>query len=200
MKTFFNNIQTLVIVALVVLLFLQRSCSSSPTPTEKVKVDTLIQFDTIEIIKNNYVPQWKEKIVTQIDTIRDTIDTATVIQDYYSKYFYSDTVKVDTIGNLVINDTICQNTIFKRNINTNIVIPTLHVTKTVYVNKTEFYWGLGLGGNAGQINYIGVDFVLKSKNDQAYGFGVGLDNTMKPAFRGSMLWKIKTPKIFKVIK
>ena len=200
MKTFFNNIQTLVIVALVVLLFLQRSCSSSPTPTEKVKVDTLIQFDTIEIIKNNYVPQWKEKIVTQIDTIRDTIDTATVIQDYYSKYFYSDTVKVDTIGNLVINDTICQNTIFKRNINTNIVIPTLHVTKTVYVNKTEFYWGLGLGGNANQINYIGVDFVLKSKNDQAYGFGVGLDNTMKPAFRGSMLWKIKTPKIFKVIK
>ena len=200
MKTFFNNIQTLVIVALVVLLFLQRSCSSSPAPTEKVKVDTLIQFDTIEIIKNNYVPQWKEKIVTQIDTIRDTIDTATVIQDYYSKYFYSDTVKVDTIGNLVINDTICQNTIFKRNINTNIVIPTLHVTKTVYVNKTEFYWGLGLGGNAGQINYIGVDFVLKSKNDQAYGFGVGLDNTMKPAFRGSMLWKIKTPKIFKVIK
>lgn len=200
MKSFFNNIQTLVIVALVVLLFLQRSCSSSPTPTEKVKVDTLIQFDTIEIIKNNYFPQWKEKIVTQIDTIRDTIDTATVIQDYYSKYFYSDTVKVDTIGNLVINDTICQNTIFKRNINTNIVIPTLHVTKTVYVNKTEFYWGLGLGGNANQINYIGVDFVLKSKNDQAYGFGVGLDNTMKPAFRGSMLWKIKTPKIFKVIK
>ena len=200
MKNFFNNIQTLVIVALVVLLFLQRSCSSSPAPTEKVKIDTLIQFDTIEIIKNNYVPQWKEKIVTQIDTIRDTIDTATVIQDYYSKYFYSDTVKVDTIGNLVINDTICQNTIFKRNINTNIVIPTLHVTKTVYVNKTEFYWGLGLGGNAGQINYIGVDFVLKLKNDQAYGFGVGLDNTMKPAFRGSMLWKIKTPKIFKVIK
>lgn len=200
MKTFFNNIQTLVIVALVVLLFLQRSCSSSSTPTEKVKVDTLIQFDTIEIIKNNYVPQWKEKIVTQIDTIRDTIDTATVIQDYYSKYFYSDTVKVDTIGNLVINDTICQNTIFKRNINTNIVIPTLHVTKTVYVNKTEFYWGLGLGGNADQINYVGVDFVLKLKNDQAYGFGVGLDNTMKPAFRGSMLWKIKTPKIFKVIK
>ena len=200
MKNFFNNIQTLVIVALVVLLFLQRSCSSSSTPTEKVKVDTLIQFDTIEIIKNNYVPQWKEKIVTQIDTIRDTIDTATVIQDYYSKYYYSDTVKVDTIGNLVINDTICQNTIFKRNINTNIVIPTLHVTKTVYVNKTEFYWGLGLGGNAGQINYIGADFVLKLKNDQAYGFGVGLDNTLKPAFRGSMLWKIKTPKIFKVIK
>ena len=200
MKNFFNNIQTLVIVALVVLLFLQRSCSSSSTPTEKVKVDTLIQFDTIEIIKNNYVPQWKEKIVTQIDTIRDTIDTATVIQDYYSKYYYSDTVKVDTIGNLVINDTICQNTIFKRNINTNIVIPTLHVVKTVYVNKTEFYWGLGLGGNAGQINYIGADFVLKLKNDQAYGFGVGLDNTLKPAFRGSMLWKIKTPKIFKVIK
>ena len=200
MKNFFNNIQTLVIVALVVLLFLQRSCSPSSTLTEKVKVDTLIQFDTIEIIKNNYVPQWKEKIVTQIDTIRDTIDTATVIQDYYSKYYYSDTVKVDTIGNLVINDTICQNTIFKRNINTNIVIPTLHVTKIVYVNKTEFYWGLGLGGNAGQINYIGADFVLKLKNDQAYGFGVGLDNTLKPAFRGSMLWKIKTPKIFKVIK
>ena len=200
MKNFFNNIQTLVIVALVVLLFLQRSCSPSSTLTEKVKVDTLIQFDTIEIIKNNYVPQWKEKIVTQIDTIRDTIDTAIIIQDYYSKYYYSDTVKVDTIGNLVINDTICQNTIFKRNINTNIVIPTLHVTKIVYVNKTEFYWGLGLGGNAGQINYIGADFVLKLKNDQAYGFGVGLDNTLKPAFRGSMLWKIKTPKIFKVIK
>lgn len=199
MKIFFNNIQTLVIVALVAFLLFQRGCFSS-SPTERVKVDTLIQFDTIEIIKNNYVPKWKEKIVTQIDTIRDTIDTVTVIQDYYSKYYYSDTVKVDTIGNLVINDTICQNTIFKRNINTNIVIPTLHVTKTVYVNKTEFYWGLGLGGNANQINYLGADFVLKLRNDQAYGFGVGLDNTLKPSFRGSMLWKMKTPKIFKVIR
>ena len=84
MKIFFNNIQTLVIVALVAFLLFQRGCFSS-SPTERVKVDTLIQFDTIEIIKNNYVPKWKEKIVTQIDTIRDTIDTVTVIQDYYSK-------------------------------------------------------------------------------------------------------------------
>ena len=84
MKVFFKNIQFLLIVVLVALLLLQRSCSSDSTisePTIITKVET--KWDTITINKIEYVPKWVEKIVTvyENDTIiiNTPIDTLEVL-------------------------------------------------------------------------------------------------------------------------
>jgi hypothetical protein len=49
MKKYFQNIQSLLLVVLVVIIFLMRGCSGTPASTEpRVERDTIIEYVTIE--------------------------------------------------------------------------------------------------------------------------------------------------------
>ena len=145
MKDYFKNIQTLLIVVLVVLLFLQRSCSSTSVPEPKVITETVTKWDTVSITKTEYIPKWKTRIETIHDTIPSSIDTVAILKDYYAKYFYTDTIQIDTLGSIVINDTITRNLISMRDVQSNIFIPTTTITNTIYLYKREFYGGFSVG-------------------------------------------------------
>ena len=191
MKDFFKNIQTLLIVVLVVIILFMRSCSGGSDPVEPEVITKIeVRYDTIETVKETYIPKWKTKIVTEVDTFQVQIDTLAILKDYYAKYVYSDTLQIDTIGYAVINDTITRNTILARDIRTNILIPTTTITKEIYLNKNEFYWGLGLSGRTDQINYLGSELLWKNKKKQAYGFGIGVNQNFQPVISGRMYWKI----------
>ena len=191
MKVNFKNIQTLLIVVLVVVIFLMRSCQGGGDPVEpKVITKIEVRYDTIETIKETYIPKWQTKIVTEIDTFQAPIDTLSVLKDYYAKYFYSDTLQIDTVGYAIINDTITRNTILARDIRTNILIPTTTITKEIYLNNREFYWGLGLQGRTDQINYLGGELLYRNKKRQVYGFGLGVNQDFQPVLSGRMYWKI----------
>ena len=145
MKVFFKNIQFLLIVVLVVLLLLQRSCSSNQDiiePTIITKVET--KWDTITINKVEYVPKWIEKVVTvyENDTIiiNTPIDTLEVLKEYYAKNVYVDKIVLDSLGTVTITDTITQNKIFSRKIQSDILIPTTTLTQEIYLNNREFYF------------------------------------------------------------
>jgi hypothetical protein len=171
-----------------------RSCSNNDsitTPSEPITITKVeVRYDTIQIVLEKYTPKWKERIVTKYETITPLIDTVTILQDYYSKYVYNDTIHINTIGYAVINDTIMRNTIFSRNVSTNFLIPTTTVTNTIYINNREWYWGLGLAGLPSQINYVGGELMLKTKKKQIYGFGVGVNQNFEPILSGRMYWKI----------
>ena len=196
MKLSFKNInieisfQTLIIVVLIVLLLLQRSCSSTPKEDPQVITKIETKYDTVTINTTSYIPKWKTKVITKIDTFSLPIDTSLILKDYYAKYHYSDTLKIDSIGYAVINDTITQNKILGRDIKTNLLIPTKTITETIYLNKRELYWGVGLGGNTNQINYLGGELIYRNKNKQAYGFGLGINQDFQPIITGRMYWKI----------
>lgn len=191
MKDFFKNIQSLLIVVLVVIILFMRSCSGNSDPVEPEVITKIeVRYDTIETIKETYVPKWKTKIVTEIDTFQASIDTLSILRDYYSKYYYSDTLKIDTVGYAVINDTITQNTILTRDVRTNILIPTTTITKEIYLNNREFYWGVGLQGRTDQLNYLGGELLYKNKKRQVYGFGLGVNQDFQPVLSGRMYWKI----------
>ena len=191
MKPYFKNIQTLLIVVLLVLLWLQRSCSSSPEITEpQVITKVEVRYDTVETIKETYVPKYITRIETVIDTFTTPIDTVNILKNYYAKYFYSDTLKIDTLGYAVINDTITQNTILARDIRTNVLIPTTTITKEIYLNNREFYWGLGLQGKKDQLNYLGGELLYRNKKYQVYGLGVGVNENLQPVISGRLYWKI----------
>ena len=195
MKDFFKNIQNLLIVVLVIILLL-RSCGgdkdiistkiSEPTTITKVE----IRYDTIKTVVNKYIPKWRDRIVIKTDTILASIDTLAILKDYYAKYVYSDTLMIDTVGYAIINDTITRNSIFSRNVTTNILIPTITQTNTVYINKSEWYWGLNLTGRSSQINYLGGGLLYKSKNKNIYGLGVGVNETFQPVISASYYIKI----------
>ena len=190
MKSLFNNIQFLLIVVLAALLFYQRSCSS-PEPVEpKVIVETVTKYDTVETIKTEYVPKWRTRIETIHDTIPSDIDTAAILRDYYLKYFYTDTMEIDTIGYAVVSDTISRNTIISRDFKSNIFIPTITLKKTVYINENEWYWGLGIQGTASQLNYLGGQLLYRTKKKNAYGFGIGVNQEFNPVFSGTLYWRL----------
>ena len=195
MKDFFKNIQTLLIVALVAIIFFMRSCGEGKTVIEP-KIITKIEtkWDTVTINKPIYVPKWKTKIVTkyEIDSVlvNIPIDTLEVLKDYYAKNVYIDEIVLDSLGVVIITDTISQNSIFSRQVTSNILIPTTKITEEIYLNNREFYWGIGIQGRADQLNYVGGELLYKNKKKQMYGLGLGFNQDLRPVISGRLYWKI----------
>lgn len=195
MKDFFKDIKTLLIVVLVAIILLMRECSGKEgkgiAKNEPITItQTVTKWDTVTIDSLVYIPKWKTKIETIHDTVPANIDTLDILKDYYTKYFYTDTLDLDSLGSIVINDTISRNSILFREIQPNIFIPTTTVTNTVYINKREFYGGFGLKGRTDQINYLGGELLYRTKNKQVYGAGVGLNQDFQPVLGFSMYWKL----------
>lgn len=196
MKVLFKNIQTLLVVVLAVLLFLQRSCSSTSPVEPQVITEVVTRWDTLKVATTEYVPKYIRKTIVNIDTFQVPIDTISILKDYYAKYFYTDTIKVDSLGFIVINDTVTRNLISKRDVQSQIFIPTTTVTNTIYLNKRELYGGISIGGmvnpvqNESPINHISGELLYKNKKRQIYGFGLGIDKDFYPIISGRMYWKI----------
>ena len=170
-----------------------RGCNGGSVNTEP-KVITKIEtkWDTITVVKNVYVPKWKTKIIKEVDSIliNTPIDTLEILKDYYTKNVYVDEIKLDSLGVVTITDTIYKNTIWKRGIKSNILFPTKLITKEIYLNNREFYWGIGASGRSDQINYIGGEILYKDKKKQIYGLGLGVNQDFKPVISGKLYWKI----------
>jgi hypothetical protein len=194
LKETFKDIKTLLIVVLVAIILLMRACSGGKNGTDiaepTIITETVTKWDTLKIDSLVYVPKWRTKITTIHDTIPADIDTLGILKDYYAKYFYTDTLSLDSLGNIVINDTISRNSILFREIQPNVLIPTTTVTNTVYINNREFYVGVGLKGRTDQINYLGGELLYKTKNKQVYGVGIGVNQDFQPVLGFSMHWKL----------
>ena len=190
LKDYFKNIQTLLIVVLAVLLFLQRSCSSTPPVEPKVITEVVTHWDTVKVETTKYVPKIIEKVVVDVDTFSTPIDTVSVLKDYYAKYFYTDTIQIDTLGSIVINDTITRNLIAMRDVQSNIFIPTTTITNTVYLYKREFFGGISVGSTNQAVQNINGELLYVNKKRDAYGFGIGLNPQFQPVYTVRMYWKI----------
>lgn len=194
-KKVFNNIQSILIVILVIIILLMRNCSgdkiSTPKPS-KPTIETKTEYITIEKEVPVYVPKWKTKEIPKLIPYPIPTDTAAILFEYYAQYKYSDTLSLDTIGYVVVNDVISKNKIESRSYIQKITIPvkTITITDIVYENKREFYYGLGVAGNANQLNYVGAELMYKNKKKQAYGLGVGINQNLQPVLSGRIYWKI----------
>ena len=202
MKSLFKNFQTLIIIGLVIVIFLLRECKgeSKGAPIEPVtivKIET--KYDTIVETVETYIPEYRTKV--KYKTVHDTIeihdtipiDTTSILEDYFSSYAYTDTLKTDSVT-FVINDTISQNKIQSRGINYSLVYPTTVITKESVVNKRELYIGFGLGGDKQQLSYVGSELLLRNKKQRIYGIGLGINNSFEPILTFKMSWKVKFPK------
>lgn len=195
MKEVFKDIKTLLIVVLVAIILFMRDCSGGENITvitEPITITkTITRWDTLKVDRLVYVPKWKTTTTTIHDTIFADIDTLSILKDYYAKYFYTDTIGLDSLGSIVVNDTVSKNSILFREIQPNVLIPTTTVTNTVYINKNEFYGGVGLQGKTDQLNYLGGELLWKTTKKQVYGFGVGVNQDFQPVLSGRVYWKLK---------
>lgn len=202
-KPLFGDIKVILIIVLIIIILLMRNCSGNSYPSNKIgdKNDTIItsisvKHDTVKTTIVNYVPKWNTKTEIKIDTFEifrnSKVDTLEILKDYYSKYFYKDTLKIDTVGYVVVNDTISKNSILSRNVTTNIIIPTTTINKEILINKREFYIGTGIGGNIQPVNLnnISLEFLYRNKKRQAFGIGIGLNQQLSPTISGKIYWRI----------
>ncbi len=190
MKGYFKNIQTLLIVVLAALLFFQRGCSSTPPVEPQTITEVVTRWDTLKVATKEYVPKYIKKIIVNIDTFQVPIDTMSILTDYYAKYFYTDTIKVDSLGFIIINDTVTRNLISKRDVQSNIFIPTTTITNTIYLYKREFFGGVSVGATNQAVQNINGEILYVNKKRNSYGFGVGLNPDFQPVYTVRMYWKI----------
>ena len=190
MKKYIGSIQNLLIIILVAVLLYQSQCSRKDPVEPEVIVTIETKWDTVNVTQTEYVPKWRTKVVTEHDTIPQDIDTMSILKDYYAKYHYTDTLTLDTLGYLVLNDTISKNSVLSRSFISDISIPTTTITKEIYLNKREFYWGMGVNGGTSQLDYVGGEFMFKNKQRNMYGIGVGVNQDLQPTISGRMYWKI----------
>ena len=190
LKKVFGNIQTLLIVVLVIVILI-KSCGEKTTDFQII-TKTKIEYISVEKKVPQYVPKWKTRVETKIniDTFLTKVDTSAILNDYYSKYYYEDTLSLDTLGYVLVKDTISKNNITSRNIDYKVFIPKITIEKTIILNKREFYTGFGVTGNLDQLNYIGVEGLYRTKKKQAFGLGVGVNQNLIPVVSGRMYWKL----------
>jgi hypothetical protein len=167
------------------------------SPTNKPKSGEIIKVDgkKYEVIKRitdtQYIPHI-EKVYKPGETIiKDTtiyvsvpqdVDTTLILQDFYNKVVYLDTLHLkDNLGFISIIDTIQRNTISGRNwyakVNEKIIKDSIIVKE---LPRGQVY----VGGNIGYdkiygFNYIGGTAIYKDKRDRMYSLGIGTNSVTK---------------------
>lgn len=189
MQNIFKNLQTLLIVALIIIILFLRNCSGDTNPTPDPTIITKIEYkwDTLHTETPIYIPKWKDRVKYKIDTIY--IDTNKVVEDYFASYYYEDSISNDSIT-ITIKDTISRNKIKNRALKYSILYPTKTITRDSIVNKRGFYAGIGVGGTTSYLNYIGGELLFNSRKKTAFGIGVGVNQEFKPVFNGRLYWKL----------
>lgn len=177
----------LLAAAIVYILFYQMCGNHGKCPDQEVKS---VKVDTGYIIEK-FKSTWqkpkpdtiilpgkkpKPEIVYQDGpptVIMKDVDTAAILQDYFAKVYYSDSLQTQ-YGTITVEDTISQNRIQARRWLTNFTIPVVTKTITQSVKQRNQMYA-GFSGLFGQQN-IGaeINLSLKNKKDQVYEIGAGL--------------------------
>ena len=215
MKKFLNlkNIA----IALLILVVVFQKCGGNKTKTgEIVKIDgkkyELIkhEIDTFEIIKTKVVTKkgediYHETIVEKEVIIPTIVDTQALLQDFFAKNIYKDTLQLpDSLGTVALLDTITQNKILGRTFNASVKQRTIKETMIVKeLPKTQVYYGLTGGFNKEDVvSNVGAGLLIKTKKDKIYNLGIGVANrvtdgtngTLSPYIGAGVYWKIKFKK------
>ena len=200
MKINFNNILSIAILILAVIIVLQRS-NSSPDIIEKPIVirDTIwqkkdsviytspkvVQTIPIKIISEKYLPDPNyDKLLLQYQEL---------VKLHLAKNIQKDSVKIDSIGFVKVIDTVQNNIVQNRKWEYNIKYPIIKETVIQPPKKVnQLYIGGGLQGNQYNIiNSINGGILYKNKKDQIYGLSVGINTNGQVVYGVSSYWKIK---------
>lgn len=200
MKINFNNILSIAILILAVIIVLQRS-NFSPDIIEKSIVirDTVwqkkdsviytspkvVQTIPLKIISEKYLPDPNyDKLVLQYQEL---------VKLHLAKNIQKDSVQIDSIGFVRVTDTVQNNIVQNRKWEYNIKYPIIKETIIEPSKKiNQLYIGGGLQGNQYNIiNSINGGILYKNKKDQLYGLSIGVNTNGQVVYGLSSYWKIK---------
>ena len=196
------NFNYLLIGILVAIIFLQRSCNSkqtSSTPEPIVTTDTIWKtthdtvYKNVTIVKEEYIKPESEQYNSgeRLDTCKARFEN--LLKEHLTRRIYSDTLKLDSLGTIVVRDTVWINKLYgTRSYTKNYKIP--FVTKTITKfepPKRQFYIGGNLFGNTNSMQSITPGLLYKNKKDQIYQVNVGISTNGDIIYGVGGYWKIK---------
>lgn len=196
MEKVFKNLKNLLIVVLVIIIVLLRNCRGKiqPTPTPKITVKTEIVYDTIKDSIINYVPYLVEKTLPP-EIIYKDVDTAAILKDYFTSYYYSDTIINDSLK-IIINDTVYKNSISSRSVKYDILYPikTITIKEEHFLNQREFYIGprVGMiyGGDNVGLSFVGIEGLFRSKKRTTVAVAAGVNQAFGVNLQVGLHWKL----------
>jgi len=193
-----------IIIILILIILLEKSCKSDNIinkPTSVTKIDTIWKVKTDTIIKTVKVisvihvpvpadPQYHPS--NNIDTCQVRFNR--LLKDMLTKRVYADTLKLDSLGTIVINDTVFMNALGKRTKIYDYKIP--FVTKTVTITKhadprRQLYMGGNIFGNNNNIEMVTPGILYKSKQDNIYQINLGVEFDGTISYGLGMYYKIR---------
>lgn len=188
----------IVIGILIVLFFLLRGCQ--PTPPDKVV--TVITHDTT-IVRHDSIVYRDKLVYTTIpaklseipkkfipskndDSLRKQYEE--LLAEHTNKHIYLDTLKIDSLGTVIVQDTVQFNKIMNRqyayNIKERVITNTITTTITKQARpKNQLYLGIETGFSEEIFEDVQLGLMLKNKKDNIIGVGIGYDFQSKgPVF------------------
>ena len=195
-----------VIIVLVTIIILMRSCESTFFPEDpvvtttydtiwKTKHDTIVK--TVKEVDIRYVtPQGPEYTPGEnIDTCRARFSY--LLKQHTARRVYKDTIKLDSLGTITVIDTVWLNKLKDRTYINDYKIPI--VTKTITITKPaelkrQLYIGGNLFGNQNSLQMITPGLLYKDKKDRVYQANVGVNFDGTVTFGVGTYWKINLNK------
>jgi hypothetical protein len=163
-----KSILWIIIIFLLSILLLQREC----TPTHSVSsppvyiYDTI--YDTLIIQPKAYVPKPVYRDTGSTKWRYHEIDTLKILQNYFSRQLYRDTIVNDSNALIVLNDTVSRNQIISRLPQITLYPQTIYRTQYLVIpQKSSLHIGFSVGKNPSQFS-LASSVMFQSKKGNIY--------------------------------
>ena len=194
-----------IIAVLIVIILLQRACTTQGTPKviSHVTYDTILKHDTSVVVKKmkisshdtTYIPEDPIYMFdTSCEAARETFNK--LVKKHVTRNMYIDTILIDTFGKVLVYDTVQFNQLGNRGIVKNYTIPIItRYVKVPAEPKRQLYVGGGLLATKDlMINAAELGLIYKTKKDQMYGVKAQLDFKGNLSYGLQSYWKISLKK------
>lgn len=194
MSSFYSNLSNTVIIFLLVLLFLEQ-CNSKNNKPLIIKRDTAyVTHDTIvylkpQLIKTIPVNYKSTEYIPDTNYKKLVIQYNNLVNKFLETNIYKDSVKIDSIGHVLIKDTISNNLLKNRSIAYNIKYPKI-IEYVPEKKRNQIYYGAGFGLANSNIESINVGGILKTKKDNIWGLNIGVNSNKNIVYGIQSYWKI----------
>lgn len=197
-----NNLLTIIVAVLLVLVILQRC--EPPKPAEQ---PTIVR-DTVTVVKESLTvtkPQLVETIeshdsIIMKEYIPDTnyaklvAQYQEVVNQLLAKNIQKDSVAIDSVGYVKITDTVQKNLVIGRSVQTKISYPIIRETITLPAKKTtQLYVGGAILGSPAP-NAIMGSALLKTRNEKMFGGSLSINTYGDLQYGIHSYWKINLKK------
>lgn len=199
-----NNFTAILVIGLIIIVMLQR-CEKEPVEsytkedTGTIKIDTVwaktsntfitkpIIYKTTPGNTDGFIPDSSySKLVEQYQAL---------VKAYVANNSYKDSIKIDSIGYINIQDEVSHNTLKDRKTSYSLKYPIITNTITLPpTKKNQLYYGGGLEYKPLVGEEINLGILLKTKSDQIYNIYGGVDSRGNYQVGVQSYWKISFKK------